>query len=164
MGLLLVVLLVVLPVAELTVLVQVAGSIGVLDTLALLVVVSIVGVWLAKRAGLGVVRRLRQAQAAGRVPSREVADGALVLLAGALLLVPGFISDVLGIALLLPPVRAGVRSLALRRFRQSRRVVVLSHRPDRTGRSDVWEAESWEEESSGGRGRRPGERELGEPR
>jgi UPF0716 protein FxsA len=174
MGFLLLLLLVVLPIAELTVLVQVAGSIGVLDTFGLLVLVSIVGVWLAKRAGLGVVRRLREAQAAGRVPSREVADGALVLLAGALLLLPGFISDVAGIALLLPPVRAGVRTLALRRFRQRSRLVVVGRgpgsprgpggrRPGDPRDADVWDAESWEESPSSRRPR-PGERELEGPR
>lgn len=158
MGFLLVLLLVVLPVAELIVLVQVAGSIGVLDTLALLAVVSILGVWLAKRAGLGVVRRLRQAQAAGRTPSREVADGAIVLLAAVLLVLPGFISDVVGIALLLPPVRAGVRTLALRRFRQRGGLVVVGRR---RSRPEVWDVESWEDAPS--TPSRPGEREIGGP-
>jgi UPF0716 protein FxsA len=103
--------------------------------------VSIVGVWLAKRAGLGVVQRLRQAQAEGRPPSREVVDGALILLAGALLLLPGFVSDVVGIALLLPPVRAVVRPVILRRLRQDGRMVVVTERRD----PDVWDVESWEE-------------------
>jgi UPF0716 protein FxsA len=161
MGLLLVILLLALPVAELVVLVQVAGEVGVLETIALLVLVSMVGVWLAKRAGLGVLRRLRRAQAEGRPPSREVADGALILLAGFLLLLPGFISDAAGIALLLPPVRAGVRVLVARRFRQQGRLVVMGRR--RTG-TEVWDAESWEEEPPGTRSRRrPGEREIGGP-
>jgi UPF0716 protein FxsA len=136
--------------------VQVAGTIGVLDTIGLLVVVSIVGVWLAKRAGLGVVQRLRQAQAEGRPPSREVIDGALILLAAALLLLPGFVGDVVGILLLLPPVRALVRPLILRRLRQDGRVVVVSGR--RSAEPDVWDAESWEDPPEDGP-----KREIGGP-
>jgi UPF0716 protein FxsA len=150
----LVLLLLVLPFVELAVLVQVAGTLGVLDTVGLLILVSIVGVWLAKRAGLGVVRRLRQAQAEGRTPSCEVVDGALVLLAGALLLIPGFVSDVVGIALLLPPVRAVVRPVILRRLRQDGRMVVVTEQRDR----DVWDVESWEEPPTD-----PSRRELGGP-
>jgi len=134
-------LLLVLPFVELAVLVEVAGTIGVVDTLGLLLVVSIVGVWLAKRAGLGVLRRLRRAQSEGRPPSREVVDGALILLAAGLLLLPGFVSDVVGIALLLPPVRALVRPVILRRLRQDGRVVVVTERRS----PDVWDVESWED-------------------
>ncbi|MGH9209470.1 MAG: FxsA family protein [Acidimicrobiales bacterium] len=153
MVLLLLLLLVVLPVAELVLIVRVAGEIGVLDTLALLALVSIVGVWLAKRAGLGVVARIRQAQAEGRVPEREVADGALVLLGGLLLLLPGFISDIMGIALLLPPTRAGIRTLALRRLANRGRVVVVGRRDRADGQADgdIWDVESWEETPPDGR-------------
>jgi UPF0716 protein FxsA len=148
MALLLLLLLVVLPVAELVLIVQVADEIGVLDTLALLALTSLAGVWLAKRAGLGVVNRIRQAQAEGRVPSREVADGALVLLGGLLLLLPGFISDVAGIVLLFPPTRAGIRALALRRFARRGGVVVVGRRGYRDGRgaeAEIWDVESWED-------------------
>lgn len=149
MAFLILALLVVLPFVELAVLVQVAGSIGVLDTIGLLVVVSIVGVWLAKRAGLGVVNRMRRAQAAGEVPSRELMDGALIMMAAVLLVIPGFVTDVVGILLLLPPIRAGVRTLALRRIRTSSRFVVVGAGPGTTsagGRVDgVWDVESWEE-------------------
>lgn len=137
-------LLLLLPIVELAVLVEVAGAIGVLDTVGLLVVVSIVGVWLAKRAGLGVVRRLRRAQSEGRPPSRELLDGALILLAAGLLLLPGFVSDAVGIALLLPPVRAVVRPVILRRLRQDGRVVVVTERRS----PDVTDVESWEEPPS----------------
>jgi UPF0716 protein FxsA len=145
---LLLLLLVALPIAELAVLVQVAGSIGVLDTIGLLILVSIVGVWLAKRAGLGVVARMRDAQARGEAPSRELADGALILLAAGLLVLPGFISDVFGILLLLPPVRAVVRTLVLRRFQGNGNVVVVSGRVPGAAAPrgvDVWDVESWED-------------------
>ena len=154
---LLLILLVALPIAELAVLVQVAGSIGVLDTIGLLILVSVVGVWLAKRAGLGVVARLRDTTARGEPPSRELADGALILLAGVLLVLPGFISDVIGILLLLPPVRALVRTVLLRRLRNRGDVVVVSgHGRDAAGAVGVWDVESWEDTPPDGTGRGSG--------
>jgi len=152
MGLLILVLLVALPFVELAVLVQVASMTSVLDTIGLLVAVSIVGVWLTKRAGLGVVNRMRVTQAAGEVPSRELMDGALILLAAVLLVIPGFVTDAVGILLLLPPVRAGVRTLALRRIRESSSIVVVGSGPGMAaggrrrgdGGDDVWDVESWE--------------------
>lgn len=148
MVLLLLLVLIALPVVELAVIVQVAGEIGVLDTLVLLVLVSMIGVWLAKRAGLGVVRRFREAQLAGRVPDREAADGALVALGGLLLLLPGFVSDVMGILLLIPPTRAAVRTIALRHVARRSGVVVVGRtrgRGDQQGATEVWDVESWEE-------------------
>ena len=123
MFLLLVVLFLAVPFAELYVLIQVGQAIGVLDTLALLLLVSIVGAWLAKREGLGVLRRMQAALNAGRVPGTELIDGFLVLLAAALMLTPGFLTDVAAILLLLPPVRAAVRQVLRRRF--VRRIGIL---------------------------------------
>jgi UPF0716 protein FxsA len=114
-GLLLFVIFIGVPFAEIYVLLQVGHVIGVLNTLALLVLVSMVGAWLAKQAGLSVLRRMQQAVNAGRVPGAELIDGFLVLLAGALMITPGFLTDIVAIFLLLPPVRAGVRR-ALRRY------------------------------------------------
>ena len=116
------------PLAELAVLIAVGDVIGLLPTLALLLVVSVAGAWLAKREGLAAWRRFQLALANGRVPTVEVADGAMILLAGALLLTPGFLTDVVGILLLLPPTRALARRLAprlaARRLRRGRRRVV----------------------------------------
>ena len=111
------------PFAELYVLLQVGHAIGVLNTLGLLILVSIVGAWLAKREGVGVLRRMQAAINAGRVPGTELIDGFLILLAGALMLTPGFLTDILAILLLLPPVRAGVRR-TLRRV-LARRIEIL---------------------------------------
>src|SRR6266498_1231504 len=97
------------PIAELAVLVAVGSQIGYLNTFVLMVVLSVTGAWLARREGLGAWRRLQAALVEGRMPTVEVADGAMILLAGALLLTPGFLTDVLGVLLLLPPVRAVVR-------------------------------------------------------
>jgi UPF0716 protein FxsA len=109
----LLVLFVVVPIAELAVIIQVGQSIGVLNTVALVILVSVVGAALVKREGIGVLHRVQRQVAAGKVPGRELADGFLILLAGALLLTPGFLSDVVAIALLLPPVRAVVRPVLL---------------------------------------------------
>jgi UPF0716 protein FxsA len=111
------------PFAEIYVLLQVGHAIGVLNTLALLILVSIVGAWLAKREGLGVVRRMQAALGAGRVPGKELIDGFLILLAAALMLTPGFLTDIAAILLLLPPVRAVVRRELHRRF--ARRIEIL---------------------------------------
>lgn len=114
-GILLLLFLVV-PILELAVIVQVGQAIGTIPTLALLIVMSITGAWLMKREGLGVLRRAQRQVREGRVPSREVADGFLIVLGGALMLTPGFVSDLAGMALLLPPVRAVVRPVLLGRL------------------------------------------------
>ena len=106
----------VVPLAELAVIIRVGRQIGVGDTLLLLLVVSVVGAWLAKREGIGVLRRIQAQIQAGQVPGTELLDGFLVLAAGALLLTPGFLTDIVAIGLLLPPVRAGVRRVLRRRF------------------------------------------------
>jgi UPF0716 protein FxsA len=116
MPLLLVVLFIVVPIAELAVLIQIGELIGVWWTIALLVADAILGSLLARSQGRVVWRRFNEALRAGRAPAREVMDGALVLFGGALLLTPGFLSDILGVFLLLPPTRALVRAVLVRRF------------------------------------------------
>lgn len=113
---LLVVLFIVVPIVELAVIIQVGQTIGVVPTIVSLLVISFAGSWLVKREGLGVWRRFRHQMEAGRVPGKELADGVMILLAGALLVTPGFVTDVFGILLLLPPVRAAIRASALRRI------------------------------------------------
>jgi UPF0716 protein FxsA len=151
MALFILALVILLLTAEFTVFVWVADIFGWWDAVALSVLISLVGIWLSKRAGLGAARRIREASEEGRVPSREVADGALILLAGLLLLVPGFVTDIFGAALLLPPVRAGVRVLALRQFRRKHGLVLVqSRRRGSEGVAEVWDVRSWEEDPNGG--------------
>jgi UPF0716 protein FxsA len=119
----LVLLFILVPIAELYVIIQLGHVFGVLNTLGLLVLVSFAGAWLMKREGLSALRRAQHQLDAGVVPGRELVDGALILLAGALLLAPGFITDAVGLLLLLPPVRAGVRAVVRRRL--ERRVYYL---------------------------------------
>jgi UPF0716 protein FxsA len=111
-------LLVVLFIAELWVMVQVAVHFGVLNTIALLVLMPVLGIWLVKRSGIAVFRRLQATLDSGGIPHKEVIDGFLLLIAGVLLIVPGFITAAMGLLLLLPPVRIAVRTMLLRSFKQ----------------------------------------------
>lgn len=114
----LIVLLVVVPIVELTVIVTVAGSFGVLPTLAILVLFSVAGGWLLKREGTGVWRRIRAQLGRGEVPAAALVDGLLLLVGGLLMLTPGFVTDTIGLLLLVSPVRAGVRLALLHRFQR----------------------------------------------
>jgi UPF0716 protein FxsA len=113
MIILLLLLLILVPIAELYVIIQVGQAIGALPTIALLILSSILGTVLLKSQGRLAWRRFRAALAAGRAPTTEVVDGALVIFGGSLLIVPGFISDLLGLFLLLPPTRIAVRKVLL---------------------------------------------------
>jgi UPF0716 protein FxsA len=104
------------PLAEIAVFLQVVAWIGVLNTLALMIAVSLCGAWMVKRQGIGTLARMRAELDAGRIPTGPMTDGGLLATAGFLLLVPGFITDVAGLALLVPPVRAGVRRWLGHRF------------------------------------------------
>ena len=110
---------------ELFVAIKVADAIGVLATVVLLLLSWPLGSWALRSQGRAAWRRLGAAVSAGRSPGREVLDGALVLLGGVLLIVPGFISDVLGVLALLPPTRALMRR-GLARNLQSRVVVTAT--------------------------------------
>jgi UPF0716 protein FxsA len=112
----LVLLFIVVPVVEIYVIIQVGQAIGALWTIALLVADSILGSILMRTQGRAAWRRFNEAVAAGRVPAREVLDGVLVIFGGALLLTPGFVTDVFGVSFLLPPTRAVIRRLLVRRF------------------------------------------------
>jgi UPF0716 protein FxsA len=110
------------PVAEVFVAIEVANAIGVLAMLLLLIASWPIGSWALRSQGRAAWRRLGDAVAASRPPGREVLDGALVLVAGILMIIPGFITDAVGAALLLRPVRALTRGLLVRNL-QSRFVV-----------------------------------------
>ena len=111
MAALLFVLLLVVPIAELWVIVQVADGIGAIPTVLLLILVSIAGAWLLKQQGTATWRRMRETLRRGEMPTSEATDGALILLGGALLMTPGFITDAVGLVLILPPSRAGVKRI-----------------------------------------------------
>src|SRR3954451_1657433 len=124
MPLLLIVLFIVVPIAELYVIIQVGQLIGVVPTLLLLLADALLGSMLLKHQGrraprglheaLGAWRRFNEALAARRFPGREVVDGVLIVIGGTLLLTPGFLSDLAGLFLLIPPTRAIARRLLMR--------------------------------------------------
>ncbi|HWC86035.1 MAG TPA: FxsA family protein [Solirubrobacteraceae bacterium] len=127
-------------IAELFVIVLVAETIGVLLTILLLIAAWPLGTWAMRSEGRAVWRRLNIALAEGRPPGREVLDGVLVALGGLLLMIPGFLSDALGLLLLLPPTRSLLRTGLLRNA-QHRLLVRAGRFAARTG--------------GGGRGARP---------
>jgi UPF0716 protein FxsA len=105
---------IVLPVAELYLILKVGDLIGVPLTILLLAADSVIGSLLLRSQGRAAWRRLNEALAEGRMPHREVQDGALVIFGGAFLITPGFITDVIGLLMLLPPTRPLVRRLVMR--------------------------------------------------
>jgi len=98
-------LLLVWPLAEIATFVIIGREIGVFSTIGLILLTGIVGIILLRVQGFGVLRRAQAEIDAGRDPSREIANGAMILVAGILLLLPGFLTDILGILLFIPPVR-----------------------------------------------------------
>ncbi len=115
---------VIVPIAELYTIIKVGGAIGFLNTLGIIIAVAVIGSWLVKREGLRVWTKFNEAIAHGRVPTREIVDGVLILGAGALLLTPGFLTDVFGVLMLFPPTRLMFRSYLLRRAKRGTSFVV----------------------------------------
>jgi UPF0716 protein FxsA len=126
----LIALFIVVPLAELYVILKVGDAIGVVWTILLLAADSLLGSILLRSQGRTVWRRFNEALSSGRMPHREVVDGVLVIFGGAFLITPGFLTDIVGLSLLLPPSRAVVRRVLMRR---------LGRRPEmrRTSRFDV---------------------------
>ena len=113
-GWLLVVAFVVMPLLEIYVIIQVGQVIGPWWTILLLILASVLGAWLVRREGGRAWRALQQALQEGRMPARELADGALILVGGTLMLTPGFLTDLAGVLLILPFTRPLARRLLTR--------------------------------------------------
>jgi UPF0716 protein FxsA len=111
---LLILLFILVPIAELYVIIQVGGAIGVGPTIALLILDGFLGAFLLRHQGRAAWVRFNRALAENRLPHKEVLDGVLIIFGGALLLTPGFLTDIVGLILLIPPTRAGVRALMSR--------------------------------------------------
>jgi UPF0716 protein FxsA len=108
---------VVVPLAELYVIFKVVGpALGAPLTIALLAADSLAGAWLMKSQGRAVWRRFNETMAAGRIPHREIVDGVLIIFGGAFLITPGFLTDILGFLLLIPPTRSLFRRSLQRRL------------------------------------------------
>jgi UPF0716 protein FxsA len=138
----LVALFIAVPIVELWVIIEIGSLIGVLPTIALLLADALLGSLLLRHQGRGAWRRFNAALAERRFPGREVADGLLIAIGGTLLLTPGFVTDVFGVVLLIPPTRAIVRHL-LRGYVGRRFVIVGAPGPSgpgQTGRSYDFDA------------------------
>ena len=159
LGILLLAFLVV-PVVELYLFLQVSAAIGFWAALFWIVAVSAIGAWLVKREGMGAWARANAKMTRGEVPTDELINGILILAGGALMLTPGFLTDVVGLLLVFPPSRAVARA-ALRSRVRTGPLLIGGRFPAagfgtgarRPGVDDVWDAESWEEP--------PDRRELG---
>jgi len=134
MPFVLVALFILVPIAELAVIIQVGQAIGVWWTILLLIADSILGSMLMRSQGRSTWRRFNEVLGAGRVPGREVADGVLVIFGGALLLTPGFLSDIVGLLFLLPPTRAVIRRVFLRQAMKRITVSMVGMQPPRGAR------------------------------
>jgi UPF0716 protein FxsA len=128
-----VLLLILWPVAELFVAIKVAEAIGVLLTIVLLIAGWPIGIWLIRSEGRAAWLRFSAAVAAGRPPGREAVDGALALAGAVLIMIPGFITDGIGLLLVLAPSRSLARGVLIRNFQS--RLVVAATRFSRAPRS-----------------------------
>lgn len=104
----LLVLLIGLPLIEIYFLIEVGSEIGAFPTIALAILTAVIGTWLVRHQGFGLLSRVREMADRGEVPALEVLDGALLLVAGLFLLLPGFLTDTVGFLLLIPPLRRWV--------------------------------------------------------
>jgi UPF0716 protein FxsA len=102
----------IIPIIELYLIIKIGGMIGALNTILIILTTAVIGAYLAKQQGLMVIRNIRQAVQEGRVPGRELLHGLIVLLGGLMLLTPGFITDIIGISALIPPIRGFYINLA----------------------------------------------------
>ena len=107
----------VVPIVELFLAIQVADVIGGWYTVASLVIVSVVGAWLVRREGTGLWRKVQEQLRAGKMPTDQLVDGLLILIAATLMLTPGYLTDATGLALLIPFTRIPIRKTLIRRYR-----------------------------------------------
>jgi UPF0716 protein FxsA len=126
----------VVPLVELYLLVEIGSLIGVAPTIAIVIITGFFGAWLARRQGMNVLKRLNEELAAGGIPTEALTDGLLILIAGAVLLTPGLLTDAFGFFLLVPGGRALIRKSVSRAF--ARRIHVEQ--------PDVIDAEWYREE------------------
>ena len=109
--------LLIVPITEIAVFIVVGQFIGVLPTIALVILTAILGATLLRHQGMGLAMRVRSELEARRVPGRELANGAMILVAGVLLLTPGFVTDTLGFLLFIPQVRSRVFEFIAKRIK-----------------------------------------------
>ena len=133
MGLLLLALMIAVPMIEIAVFIEVGGRIGLGPTLVTVILTAVIGTALLRRQGLATLVRAQESMALGRFPVAEVFDGLCLLVAGALLLTPGFVTDAVGLLLFVPVVRAALRQALGRYLLASGRVTVWADGPEAAG-------------------------------
>jgi len=112
MGFIVLLLFIIIPIIEISVFIQVGDWIGLWPTISIVILTAIAGTALLRQQGLSTLMKAQQSMNEGRMPTSELFDGACLLIAGALLLTPGFVTDTIGFLLFLPPFRAFLRSQA----------------------------------------------------
>lgn len=120
-----------IPLIEIALFIQIGGAIGLWPTLAIVVLTAIIGTWAVRSQGLGALARLQAALERGGDPATPLIEGVLILIAGVLLLTPGFFTDALGFALLLPPVRRALIAAGAARAMRSGSFTVFTARTTR---------------------------------
>ncbi len=116
MGIVILLLLIVVPIIEIAVFIRVGGEIGLVNTLAVVIATAALGTYLLRRQGLATLFRIQQTLDENKLPLRELFDGLCLLVAGALLLTPGFVTDAFGFVLFLPPFRRYLAGLLAQYF------------------------------------------------
>jgi UPF0716 protein FxsA len=114
---------IIVPLVELALLLEVGRRLGTVPTLGIIILTGVVGAALARQQGLGVIRRIRREVSEGRVPGSAIVDGAMILVAGALLMTPGLLTDVFGFLCLIPATRRLIRQAAWRRLERMAGIV-----------------------------------------
>ncbi|MEN1681840.1 MAG: FxsA family protein [Planctomycetota bacterium] len=128
----------VLPLVEFSLLWQLAGGLGLGPTILLVLVTGVIGAWLAKAQGVMTLLRVQREMASGKMPADALFDGALILVAGAVLITPGILTDLFGFCLLIPPIRFVVKRGLMAWAKRNVRVEVSSFgaAPQATRRDD----------------------------
>lgn len=105
---------VLVPVIELTLLIEIGSVIGTMNTIAIILLTAVIGAYMVKLEGLGVMSRIQQNMNEGVFPAEELINGMMILIAGVLLLTPGFFTDVIGFLMVFPVTRNIIKKIARR--------------------------------------------------
>lgn len=106
----------IIPFAEIYLLIQVGGIIGAFPTILLVVFTAVLGAWLLKQQGFATFQRFQESLAQGVIPAYEMVEGPIILVGGALLLTPGFITDIIGFACLIPQSRRAIAQFVIEHY------------------------------------------------
>jgi len=104
-----------IPIIEISVLIRVTGAIGGFNTIAFVIFTAVLGAYLVRQQGVATIAKLQEEANAGRVPAQQIVEGVALLVAGAVLLTPGFVTDAFGFALLIPQLRVAIINWAVKK-------------------------------------------------